>query len=224
MSDRKPLSTLLARLGPFIVLIFVFALFAFLRPRMFLTMDNMQIMLLQTAVVATAALGMTLIIVSGGIDLSIGSNIALCTVVVALLLSHQVPPILAALGGIAVSAAAGALIGGFVTKLKLTPFIVTLGMWGALRGAAKGLSGETMVVAPTTWLNGLLQTLPADRRLRRQRCREATHRRGRLRPGHRHLATHHGGLRAPGLRARVDRHAAGHVRQGFRCGVRRRDR
>lgn len=62
------------------------------------------------------------------------------------------------------SAAAGAVIGGFVTKFKLTPFIVTLGMWGALRGAAKGLSGETMVVAPSTWLNSLLQTLPADRR------------------------------------------------------------
>lgn len=164
MTDRKNLSALLARLGPFIGLIFVFALFALLRPSTFLTLDNMQIMLLQTAVVATAALGMTLIIISGGIDLSIGSNIALCTVVVALLLSHNVPPLLAALGGIAVSASAGALIGGFVTRLKLTPFIVTLGMWGALRGAAKGLSGETMVVPPSTWLNGLLQTLPADRR------------------------------------------------------------
>lgn len=153
-----------ARLGPFLGLIFVFGLFAILRPHTFLTADNMQIMLLQTAVVATAALGMTLIIISGGIDLSIGSNIALCTVVVAILLGHNVPPLPAALGGIAVSAAAGALIGGFVTKFKLTPFIVTLGMWGALRGAAKGLSGETMVVPPSTWLNGLLQTLPESQR------------------------------------------------------------
>lgn len=88
---------ILARLGPFFGLIFVFALFAILRPHTFLTADNMQIMLLQTAVVATAALGMTLIIISGGIDLSIGSNIALCTVVVALLLARGVPPLFAAL-------------------------------------------------------------------------------------------------------------------------------
>ena len=56
-------------------------------PHTFLTADNFQIMLLQTAVVGTAALGMTLIIISGGIDLSIGSNIALCTVAIALLLA-----------------------------------------------------------------------------------------------------------------------------------------
>ncbi len=121
-------------------------------------------MLLQTAVVGTAALGMTLIIISGGIDLSIGSNIALCTVAVALLLSLGVPPLLAALGGIGVGALCGALIGLLITRLGLTPFIVTLGMWGALRGAAKGLAHESIVSAPTTWLNGLLTSLrPTNR-------------------------------------------------------------
>ncbi|MDQ3622204.1 MAG: ABC transporter permease, partial [Verrucomicrobiota bacterium] len=158
------MSSLPAKLGPVIGLIFVVALFAILRPATFLTPDNFQIMLLQTAVVGTAALGMTLIIISGGIDLSIGSNIALCTVAVALLLQHHVPPAAAALGGVAVGSACGAVIGVLVTRLHLTPFIVTLGMWGALRGAAKGLAGETMVTAPTTWLNDLLQTPgPKDR-------------------------------------------------------------
>ena len=142
---KEKIPALLARLGPFIGLIFVFALFALLRPGTFLTVDNMRIMLLQTAVVATAALGMTLIIISGGIDLSIGSNIALCTVVVALLLSRNVQPLLSALGGVAVSAAAGALIGGFVTKLKLTPFIVTLGMASVGFCAALYLTSGTPV-------------------------------------------------------------------------------
>ena len=152
------------KLGPIVGLLFVVALFGVLRPHTFLTADNFQIMLLQTAVVGTAALGMTLIIISGGIDLSIGSNIALCTVAIALLLAHDVPPLLAALGGIGVGALCGAIIGLLITRLRLTPFIVTLGMWGALRGAAKGLAGETMVPAPTTWLNGLLQSLtPAQR-------------------------------------------------------------
>src|SRR6266404_4021436 len=89
-----------AKLGPLIGLIFVVALFAVLRPATFLAVDNFQIMLLQTAVVGTAALGMTMIIISGGIDLSIGSNVALCTVVIALMLSSGVPPLFAAIGGI----------------------------------------------------------------------------------------------------------------------------
>src|SRR3954447_7202941 len=133
-------SGLPAKLGPLIGPAFVVVLFGVLRPATFLTADNFQIMLLQTAVVGTAALGMTLIIISGGIDLSIGSNIALCTVVIALLLQHHVSPAVAALGGIASGAACGALIGLLITRLRLTPFIVTLGMWGALRGAAKGLA------------------------------------------------------------------------------------
>jgi len=157
-------SSLPAKLGPLAGLLFVIALFAFLRPHTFLTTDNFQIMLRQTAVVGIAALGMTLIIIAGGIDLSIGSNIALCTVAIALMLARGVPPILAVLGGIAVGAACGALIGLFITRLNLTPFIVTLGMWGALRGAAKGLASETMVAAPQTWLNDLLQNLSPEKR------------------------------------------------------------
>ncbi len=157
-------TALLGKLGPVGGLVLVVALFAVLRPRTFFTADNFQIMLLQTAVVGIAALGMTLVIVSGGIDLSIGSNIALCTVVVALLLNQGASPSVAALGGIAVGAACGALIGLLITRLRLTPFIVTLGMWGALRGAAKGLAGETTVAAPPTWLNDLLRSLgPRER-------------------------------------------------------------
>ena len=79
-------------------LLFVTTLFAVLRPHTFLSADNFQIMLLQTAVVGTASLGMTMIIISGGIDLSIGSNIALCTVVIATLLAKGVPPFVAAAG------------------------------------------------------------------------------------------------------------------------------
>lgn len=150
---------LLARLGPVIGLVVVFALFAMLRPSTFLNWDNVEVMLLQSAVVGTAALGMTLIIISGGIDLSVGSTIALCTVVIALLLHRQLPPVVAAASGVAAGAACGLLIGTLITRLQLAPFIVTLGMWGAYRGLAKGISGETMVTAPDSWLNGLLKSL-----------------------------------------------------------------
>lgn len=157
---------LLAKLGPVIGLAFVVVLFATLpgSRATFLAVDNLQIMLLQTAVVATAALGMTLIIVSGGIDLSVGSNIALVTVVIALLLNRDWPPAAAAAGGIGAGIAAGLLMGLLITVLGLSPFIVTLGLWGALRGVAKGLAGQTTVETHETWLNSLLQTPDAAHR------------------------------------------------------------
>jgi ribose/xylose/arabinose/galactoside ABC-type transport system permease subunit len=153
----------LRTLGPLAGLAAVLVLFAVLRPAQFATPGNAEIML-QTAVVATAALGMTLVIASGGIDLSVGAQVALATVTLATLLARGWSPAAAALATVACGAGVGCLIGGLVTGLRLPPFIVTLGMWGGLRGLAKGLAGETMVVAPTTWLNDLLTALPPDRR------------------------------------------------------------
>src|SRR3990172_3709444 len=149
----------LQQLGPLTGLLAVFALFAVLRPQVFPTGDNIQLMLLQTAVVGTAALGMTVVIISGGIDLSVGSVVALSTVVIALLMNAGAPPFVAALGGVVVGSMCGAFIGALVTRLRLASFIVTLAMWGALRGLTKGLGNEQMVLAPESWLNGLLNTL-----------------------------------------------------------------
>ena len=155
---------LLIKLGPVLGLILVVALFSLLRPRTFCTVGNLQIMLLQTAVVGTAALGMTLIIISGGIDISVGSNIALATVVIATLLSHGYPPLAAAAGGVLVSACCGLLIGLLITQLRLPPFIATMALWGGLRVAAKGLAHETTVLAPSTWLNSLLKSVSPQQR------------------------------------------------------------
>jgi hypothetical protein len=154
----------LHRLGPLAGLALVVLLFTVLRPGQFATPGNLEIMLLQTAVVATAALGMTLVIASGGIDLSVGAQIALATVTLASLLARGWSPAAAVVATVAGGLACGGLIGGLVTGLRLPPFIVTLGMWGGLRGLAKGLAGETMVVAPATWLNDLLTALPPERR------------------------------------------------------------
>ncbi|MBI3112739.1 MAG: ABC transporter permease [Ignavibacteriales bacterium] len=158
MNDR------LRKLGPLTGLVFVFALFALLRPEHFPTADNLQLMLLQTAVVGTAALGMTIVIISGGIDLSVGSVVALSTVIIALLLNAGAPPLVAALGGVVIGSLCGLVIGTLITRLKLASFIVTLAMWGALRGVAKGLADEQMIIAPASWLNGLLNALTDDQR------------------------------------------------------------
>src|SRR4051812_18525771 len=87
---------LLTAFGPFFGLIIVVALFSLLpqtRP-FFLTGGNLKIILTQTVIVAIGALGMTMIIISGGIDLSVGSSIALTSVVGATLLVHNCPPLL----------------------------------------------------------------------------------------------------------------------------------
>ena len=136
------------QLGPLIGLVLIIALFWGLQYTPwavgeFATVANFQVMLMQTAVVATAALGATIVIISGGIDISVGSNIALTTVVVASLLASGWPP-----------------IGLFVAYGQIPSFIVTLGMWGALRGLAKGWARETTVdPGRETWLNHILRML-----------------------------------------------------------------
>jgi ribose transport system permease protein len=161
MSDPTPKTSWLRHaitaFGPLIGLVAVCVLFAALRFETFVTRDNFAIILQQTAVIGVAALGMTLIIVAGGIDLSVGSIIALGTVVIALLLQRGVHPLLAALGGVGVSGLCGMFSGLLITRLRLLPFVVTLGMMGALRGAAKGIANEQPVYPDETWLNGLMQ-------------------------------------------------------------------
>jgi ribose/xylose/arabinose/galactoside ABC-type transport system permease subunit len=159
-SRRPSIGAIVAKLGPFIGLIFVLGFFSAMRPNTFPTAGTMQFILVHATVVITAALGATLVIISGGIDLSVGSNIALCTVVSAATLKAGYPPLIAAAAGICAGALCGLLIGSLITGLRLTPFIVTLGMWGGVRGAAKYFADDEMVRVPETklhsWLSDLL--------------------------------------------------------------------
>jgi len=151
------LRRLLVNLGPLVGLLAVYALFAALRFDRFVTWSNSSIMLQQTAVIGTGAIGMTLIVISGGVDLSFGSIIAFSAIVVALLLQAGFDPALAALAAVGAGAGAGFVSGALVTRLRLMPFIVTLGMMGVLRGAAKGLADEQPIYPEATWLNDLMQ-------------------------------------------------------------------
>ncbi len=144
-------------LGPIIGLILVSILFGILEPRGFLQLGNAKNILLEATIVAVAAIGTTPVIVSAGIDISIGATIAVVSVCVALMLNHHVPPALAAIGGVGVGALCGLFNGGCVTVLGLNPFIVTLGTFLAFRGAADYLSNNNIVYAPPTWINNLMQ-------------------------------------------------------------------
>jgi len=127
---------------PLAALVVVYAAFAVLAPDTFPRVGVLVNMARETAVVGVAASGMAMVIMLGGIDLSVGSAVALTTVVVALLLRGGVGPVPAALAGVLVAAAAGAVNGGLTARLAITPFIVTLGTMSILRGAAKGLAHE----------------------------------------------------------------------------------
>jgi ribose transport system permease protein len=154
---KDAFSRLVGSAGPLIGLAAVCILFGALRYQTFVTFDNLAIILQQTAVIGIAALGMTLIIIAGGIDLSVGSIIALGTVVIALLIQRGWSPAVAAVCGIAVCSACGAFSGLLITRLRLLPFVVTLGMMGALRGAAKGLAGEQPIYPDETWLSSFMR-------------------------------------------------------------------
>jgi ribose transport system permease protein len=150
----------LAILGPFLALALVVALFSVLLPDQFMSAYNLKTVATQTVIVGVCAIGMTFVIVSGGIDLSVGSLIALSSVVSALLLRDGSSALTAVLGGIAACAALGAFNGLLITRLKIVPFIVTLGSMGIARGLAKYLADEQKVDAPVGGLSALMAKTP----------------------------------------------------------------
>src|SRR5690606_18785462 len=99
----------------------------------------------QTVYIAVCAIGMTFIMIGGGIDLSVGAVMALCCVVCALMVKagYAVPV------SVAVTLAAGAGIGLasglLITRLRIIPFVVTLGMMLIARGLAKALADNKQV-------------------------------------------------------------------------------
>lgn len=185
--------------GPVLGLLATWLLFAALAGGRFTSWSNHEVMLVQTAVVGIAAIGATWIIVGGGIDLSVGSTIAVGGMVGALTLRAGAGWPLAAAATIATGALVGAAIGALVVgalvrvvaagaaavaigwlaralpapvaigaatlgggavwrvsrrlawSIPLSPFIVTLGLWGALRGLAKGLGDNQPVYFDDRW-------------------------------------------------------------------------
>ncbi len=135
---------LFTKLGPVFALFIVIAIFGSLRPDLFFTFRNFSNVAGQTVVIAVAAIGMTFIIVSAGIDLSVGSLVALSGVYATMVMSTDyfaMGIFLGILAGIATGALCGFLNGLLITKGKLAPFIVTLGMMEIIRGVALHSAG-----------------------------------------------------------------------------------
>ena len=153
------LRRILGKAGPFIGLALVIALFA-IPPETrahFLSYHNFKIILTQTVIVSIGALGMTLIIVSGAIDLSVGSTVALSGVIAALLVQNGFGAAAAA-AAIGAGGLVGLLNGAAVAGLRMPSFIITLGMLGIGRGMAKWLARDQTVDYDASPINAWMTT------------------------------------------------------------------
>lgn len=167
MTDSGPtpaqfLRGVITSLGPLLALLVVVFLFAGLealkveRP-VFLTADNLRLITANSAVIALGALGMTLIIISGGIDLSVGTGVALCATVLACGLKLNWNPAFAVVVTLLTGALLGAINGTLISLLRVVPFIVTLGTMTAYLGAGKMLAEEVdegQTVRPAVYAPG----------------------------------------------------------------------
>ncbi len=162
------LRRILGKAGPFIGLVFVIGLFAIPQETRvhFLSYHNFKIILTQTVIVSVGALGMTLIIISGAIDLSPGSTVALTGVIGALLIQRGWGPIPTTLAAVGVGGLIGLFNGSATAGLRMPSFIITLGMLGIGRGTAKWLADNQTVSYDASPINRWMTTAdPAGRAL-----------------------------------------------------------
>jgi len=133
--NQTDLSKIFKSLGSVIGLIGLSLVLSFLTPA-FLTVHNILNVLRQVSVISILAAGETFVILTGGIDLSVGSMLGLCGVVLAGVLNGTGSPLLAVLTGLSLGALMGLTNGVLVSKGKLPPFCATLGMMAIARGFA----------------------------------------------------------------------------------------
>jgi ribose transport system permease protein len=150
-------------------LILVIAILSLWQPDSFLTLDNFLNVLRRSSVYGIIAVGMTFIIISGGIDLSVGSLLALCGMFAAgtmIVLGGGEPSVgimvVGTVTGLLAGAVGGVISGGLITKLKLQPFIATLGTMSLYRGIALVMyDGQPINVSSYRYLGeGTLAGIP----------------------------------------------------------------
>ncbi len=153
---------------PFASLILLLIVLAAVVPDKFLSVNNFLNVLRRSSVNGIIAVGMTMIIISGGIDLSIGSLLAVSGMVGALVMGKMGmgmdAMLVGTLAGILTGVACGLLNGVMITKLRLAPFIVTLGTMSIFRGVSYVMNdGQPYNVAEYNYLgNGIVAGIPVS--------------------------------------------------------------
>jgi len=143
MTNKASLKTFLARkeLGIFGLLVLLCLMTSAQNPN-FLRPENLQNMARLTGIYGIFSLGLAFVVITGGIDLSVGSVFALLGVAIAMLLERGTPPVIAVLITVGLGAAIGVLHGILVTKVKLQPFLVTLCGLLVYRGIARTVAND----------------------------------------------------------------------------------
>lgn len=143
------MAELIKRFLPFVSLVALCIMIAALEPR-FLSPGNLASVARQTAVISIIAMGMTIVMVSGGIDLSVGSVLALSGVAGVFVMVSGAPIVVGVATAIATGATCGLLNGAAVAMLRIPAFIVTLGAMGIYRGIALLITdGKAVVGVPS---------------------------------------------------------------------------
>lgn len=139
------MSEWIKRFLPFASLLALCVLIAVLEPK-FLSTGNLAGVARQTAVITIMAMGMTVVMVSGGIDLSVGSVMALAGVVGAYAMTSGAPVLAGIAASVVAGAACGLANGATIAALRIPPFIATLGAMGVYRGVALLITDGKAVV------------------------------------------------------------------------------
>jgi len=137
-------------LAPLLFLLVLAVVLAVLKPT-FRSTGNLLSMINQSAVIITIAIGQTMLMIAGGIDLSVGSVVALSCVIAGTLHGIGAPPAVGALAAIATATLTGLINGLITTKARMPAFIVTLGMMGIARGATLVISGALALPIPEVY-------------------------------------------------------------------------
>lgn len=132
---------------PFIAVVVLFIVFS-ITARNFFTIRSVLTLALQTSAITLMGIGVTFTIITGGIDLSIGSIVALSGTIAVMVALAGIPIWLSMIIGLLVGVVSGSLNGLMITKLKLPPFIATLGMMMVARGVALTITNANAWPAP----------------------------------------------------------------------------
>lgn len=143
--------------GTLILILVVLFVVLMIATDRFLTVQNLSNLVRQTSIIGIVALGMTFVIISAGIDLSVGAVVGLSSIVVALFLKTGMGIVLAVLLALAVGTLVGLINGIIVYNGKVTPFIATLGMMTIVRGLIMLVSGAKMVAGLPKSFTGFAQ-------------------------------------------------------------------
>ena len=161
--------------GPALGLIGVMALFLILigvkgELASFLSLGNLRVLVHEGTIKGVIALGMLLIIITGGIDLSVGAVVALVTVVTMRVYTHfhsqlgvEQASLVAVTSGVLIGGVCGLVNGLLITQLRLPPFVVTLGMLSVARGSAIWLAARTLLAVPVGARPEWVETLARSR-------------------------------------------------------------